>query len=227
MATHEMPNNEGTNITNYPSNSYARKDVKREINPNDKKIQRPSVQKGDVTRRPNKTIKRKLFELFLGDDAGSIVQYIVDDRLIPAVKNMIYDAISGGLQMRLFGSVQQRGTKYYRGDREYYNYSTNGYRRDERQDQKEKSRLSNRGRKWHEFDEITFRSKDTAIEIRDHLIEYIDQYDSVPVAEFYDCINEDTSPSDRDWGWTDLRTASVSYTPDGWVINFPPTEPLR
>lgn len=224
MAEREMPVlDPGDSIRksgNYPSNSYIAKDSdKKKSSATEKKFTSP---KTNTAVKKKKSLKRKFYDVFLGDPSKDAIRYIVNDVLLPAIKSTFYDMITGGLQMRLWGDVSQRrrpsGSSY--GQNSYVRYDKISY-----QDQKREP--SRRTRAMHEFDEITFGSKAEAVDIRDSLVDAIDQYGAVTVADFYDLIGTDSNPSDRDWGWNNLSAATVSYTPDGWIINFPKTIPLK
>jgi hypothetical protein len=63
---------------------------------------------GQVVMR-KKSFGDKLKSLIIGDDSRSVLEYIVQDVLIPSGKAMLYDIGNGALEMRLYGS--RKGTR--------------------------------------------------------------------------------------------------------------------
>ena len=51
--------------------------------------------------------------------------------------------------------------------------------------------------------------------------ELIDQYGVVSVGDLYDLVGVTGAYTDNNYGWTDLRTASVVRTRDGYMIKLP------
>ena len=51
--------------------------------------------------------------------------------------------------------------------------------------------------------------------------ELIDQYGMVSVGDLYDLVGVTGQYTDNNYGWTDLRTASVVRTRDGYMIKLP------
>ena len=61
------------------------------------------VESGSVKQK-KKSFGKKIQEDFLGDDTRSVGSYIFMDVLIPALKDLIYDMITGSAEMSLFGT---------------------------------------------------------------------------------------------------------------------------
>ena len=57
--------------------------------------------------------------------------------------------------------------------------------------------------------------------------EMIDTYGAVSVADFYEMVGITGEYTDNNYGWTDLRSAYVSRTRDGFIIRFPPSIALK
>lgn len=182
------------------------------------------VATGNVVRRKTPLGKR-FTRNFIGGDARGVWDYVFDEILVPMTRNMIADAVGGGVQQMLFGHSSHSGR------RSASRYGTPGYvaynrpsapvgRRDEPR------QISHRGRATHSFDEIILERRVEAEEVLDRLEDFIAKYDSVSVATLYDMLGVSSNYVDQNWGWTDLRTASVSHVRNGYLLNLPKPEQI-
>lgn len=190
-----------------------------------KPIEEKKVQKvitGNV-KQQKKSLSKKISETFLEDNTKSVTEYIFHDVLIPAAKSMISDMVSGGVEMLLFG--QRRGNRTYRDHgRSYVNYNSVSYRGPMRDQRREISRV---GRSRHDFDEIILETRGEAEEVLSHLVDLTVDYGMASVADLYDLVGITSNFTDNKYGWTDLRTASVSRVHGGYLINLPRTQPIE
>lgn len=161
--------------------------------------------------------------IFSEDGAKSILGYLGRDVVVPAVKNIIVDAISSGINMAVFGDKGTRKAGAYRGpvNRTGYvnyanryspsNYNTPSSNRDEG------VRSSNR------VGEYPLRTRAQAREVLDILIENAAHYGVATVADYYDAIGVDTTFTDNAYGWSedDLIHATLTTVRDGVVITLP------
>jgi hypothetical protein len=86
--------------------------------------------------------------------------------------------------------------------------------------------LSRRSRSLHNFDEIVLDKRVEAEEVLDRMDAWIDKYDSVSVADFYEMCGVSSNYTDNKYGWTDLRGAAIQHVRGGYLIKLPPPEPL-
>lgn len=193
----------------YPSNSHKSREEKDEP----KKIEK--VIKGPVKMK-KKSFGRKILETFIGDDIHSVSSYILYDVLIPAAKDTVANMVKGGIEMLLFGESKGSRTTRDRG-RSYVSYDrySSAPRRDERRD------ISPRNRARHNFDEIILDTRGEAEEVLSHLVDLIIDYGQASVSDLYDLLGMTGNFTDNKYGWTDLRSASVSRVRDGYVMNLP------
>lgn len=171
-----------------------------------------------------KSVGKKFAEAFIGDESehDNIKDYILYDVLIPAAKNTISDAITGGLEMLLFGERRSSSSRMNRDrGKSYVNYS--GYSK--RQDiQPERFRRNARERVWN--DDIILDSRGEAEQVIDSLLDIIDQYGAATVADLYGLVGIDSEYTDNKYGWTNLSSANVSRTRDGYILNLPKAYPI-
>ena len=218
---------------NYPSNSKTKKlNNSAPITSEAKKPKIERVVKGQV-KTQKRSLGKRLADLYIEDDSKSVGTYIFNDILIPAGKSLVCDIVGWGgfAEMLLYGSVRGRpaggSSSIRRSDnRSVVNYSS--YSRDAR-DTRDRSRttgISNAGRARHDFAEVVIPTIREAEDVRVHMLEAIEEYGQVTVADFYDLVGITGDFPDNDYGWTDLRSLDFSRTRDGYILNLPRTQPL-
>lgn len=204
----------------YPSNS---KRVKEETS--EKIEEKPEVQKivTGIVRKQKKGFFKRIDQTMFGDDMRSVGTYVLQDILIPATKDLIVDTIRGGIEVAVYGERQSRNGR--KGV--YTNYDRVSYRSDRDRDRERDRRgVSRSARSRHDFDDIVLDSRGEAEDVRIHLLDLCNEYGQATVADFYDLVGVTSSFTDNKYGWTDLRSASVSRVRDGYLINLPRTELL-
>ena len=70
-------------------------------------------------------------------------------------------------------------------------------------------------------------TKDEAVAILEQMDEMIDQYGVVSVLDYYDLAGITMDNTSANYGWTDIRSARVIRTRDGYVIKFPKARPIN
>lgn len=210
----EMEVNQGAGgtrkiVMDLPSNSKMCKAEKPE-----KKVEK--IIKGEVVQK-KKTLSKKFFEVFTGDDVSSVSSYILYDVLIPAAKSAITDMVQGGIEMVLYGERKGSRTQRDRGRSyvSYNNYSSN--RRPERNTYESNTR--NRAR--HNFDDIILSTRGEAEDVLSHLVDLCIDYGQASVSDLYDLVGITGEFTDNKYGWYDLGSATVSRTRDGYLLNLP------
>lgn len=204
----------------FPSNS------RRPPRTNDepKKIER--VITGEVIRRKT-PLGRRMSQNLFGGDVQSIWGYVVGDVLIPAFRDMVYDATIGSLERAIFPDSNIRRGGRRPGYTNYNNrYSSPGGGNRSGRDRDGRRELSRHARASHSFDEIILETRVEAQEILDRLFDWLERYDQVSVAELYEMVGISSNFVDRKWGWTDLHNAGVSRAGRGYLLNLPRPEPL-
>lgn len=202
----------------YPSNS---KRVKEETS--EKVEKKPEVQKivtGRV-RKQKKGFFKRIGQTIFGDDSHSVGTYVLQDILVPAAKDLVVDTIRGGIEVAVYGERQSRNSR-----KGYTHYDKVSYRAGDRDREKDRREVSRSARSRHDFDDIVLDSRGEAEDVRIHLLDLCDEYGQATVADFYDLVGVTSSFTDNKYGWTDLRSASVSRVRDGYLINLPRTELL-
>lgn len=221
-------------MENFPSNSQ-RARQQREEPPAIAASSRPKVQKvieGEVIHR-KKSFGKKVKEMFFNHDGQTVGEYLREDIFLPAIRDLVYDIVVGGAQRSLFpdGAAPRRGTNNRFGPAtgrvNYGAFSQQPVGGAPRTDPRQPP-MSPRGRATHDFSEILIPSRPEAEMVLEQLFAFLDQYQSVTVADLLESVGISSNFTDRAWGWTDLRGSSVSRARNGYyMLNLPPTVQLE
>jgi len=191
-----------------------------------------------ITTQPKK-VKRSLIGRLITGVVGpeglpGIGAYVNEEIVKPAIKNIIVDAVTSGINMVMYGEKggPSRGRQSsYSGSRNYRpntNYSSNysNYNRSgSNQEQAPQERYAARTARAG-VEEYIIGDRHDASQVLVSLTEYADRYDSVSVADYYDLIGAQSKYTDNNIGWTidSITRASIMPVRGGYVIKFPPTE---
>jgi hypothetical protein len=181
---------------------------------------------GTVIQKP-KPLGRRFKDIFLGGDAKTAAQYVVGDVLLPSLRNLIVDMTTKGVERIVFGesSYRRRPTEYR--PRVQYNNPINRMR-----DPRELSaRLPDQPQRQYrttrrDFNDIILADRVEAELVIERLIDIIEKYKEVTLADLYDLLGLPSTHVDNKWGWTYLNNAEVRQIRDGYLIDLPPLEEL-
>ena len=188
----------------------------------EKKVEK--VVEGVVVRR-KKPLTRRFMETFVEGEAKGVGHYIVTSVVIPAIKDVISDVVSQGIERLLYGDRKSPSSRsgYRPNNSPYVSYNKPGgtppWKRDERP-------VSRRARATHNFDEIVLDTRAEAEDVIDHMYELIERYQQVTVSDLYDLVGIGSAFTDERWGWTDLSSAGVTRTKGGYLLDLPKPDPL-
>ena len=188
--------------------------------------------------RHKKSIWKSVGDRFINEDAEYVGSSILEDILIPALRDLINDILHGAVDMT-FGGGNYRGGSYGRRgrgrshisyDRMYDDrrYSSRRSRRDDDDYEDRRSR-----RRLPDCSEFIFDPRDfdrpsdakcAAEDLLDDMADRIEEYGQVDVAWFLDQVGEDIEGrwNAEDWGWTNLSGVRVrGSNRSGWYIDLP------
>lgn len=194
-----------------------------------KETERPKIQplspKGRISKL-KKSPGQKFLETFVHEDVKDVKGYIFTEVLIPAIKDTFAAIIHGTTDMLLYGESR----RYDRGkDRTSYSKISYGgtsygsFDRDKRRREREHPQDDNPVT----LEDIVFERREEAQECLDRMMDYIDVYGPVSVADFYSMVGEAGQFTDCEYGWSDLRMARVQRIRDGYIIKFPRPYPIN
>lgn len=189
----------------YPSNSHKSKEEKRVV--------QKKIVKGTVKRK-EPSLGQKVRDEIFPEDHDSVFTYVLYDVLIPAAKDVLYDLVTGSIEVLLGGKGSSSRDKKRDNNRSYVSY--NSYYDNDRRSSRRSERRSR-----YQMDELIFNSKREAELILDKMLDILEDYEVVTVGDFYEMIGEKTNHMDYKWGWDNLRSAKVERTRDGYYLRLP------
>lgn len=192
----------------YPDNSHSGREA---AGPPEKKVDK--VVTGTAKTR-KKSGAQKFAGAFLPEDVTSVKSYILRDVVVPGIKNAIADVVS----IMLFGETGRLGgRKAGAGSKVSYNR----YYDDRRDDRRDYGRPRAPG--GFEYDDIVFETRADAELVLDQLEAVINKYGVASVGDLYDLagITPPRGYTSNKYGWTDIRSAKVARTRDGYILELP------
>lgn len=205
-------------IQDYTPNSNKYKKEQEEKKKEEKKLT-SVVSAGAKTKK--KSEMAKLSDIFISEDIHNVKSYVFLDVLVPAIKKAISDIVTNGIDMILYGESG-------RSDRKRSGASKVSYGSYYRSDRDRDRRESVRARSGFDFDDIVFDNRGDAESVLTAMEDVIDQYGVVSVGDLYDLADVSTNNyAINKYGWTDLRSAEVVRTRDGYMIKLPRALPLN
>ena len=195
-----------------------------------------------VNVEPTKVKRGLISRLVVGlvgpDGLPGIGSYVNDEIVKPAIKNIIVDAVTSGINMIMYGDSRHRHSggsgsgSYPRGYQPPYRPTTNyssQYRNHQPHSAPSHPQATNEVRSTrnrHGVTEYRLQYRDDAVNVLVQLTEAADMYDTVSVADYYDLIGVPTEYTDNQFGWTidSITRATIVPSQGGYVIKFPPVE---
>ena len=201
-------------MENYKPNSRTSKSQEKE---------KPKIEK--IVKGTVKTKKKNgFFGMFLAGSFNDLKEYVLEDVLIPAVKNAVEDVVTNGISMMLNGETSSRRKKSSPSSRvSYRSY----YDRDDRDYNRDKDRDRGRRTSGYAYDDIILETRAEALEIISRMEELIDVYGMASVADLYDLVGISGAHTDNKYGWTDIRSADTQRIREGYLLKMPRAIPLN
>ena len=201
-------------MAEYPANSHRSKELATEGRSEERKVQK--VVSGKVTTKKNEV--RKLTDIFISEDARNVKSYIFMDVLVPAIKKAISDIVTDGIDMILYGgSGSGRKTKPS-NNVSYRNYYESPRNSMPSRNDPQRSRF--------DYDDIVFESRGEAELVREQMVDMIERYGLVTVADMYDMADLTSPYTSNKYGWTNIRSAEAVRVRDGYILKLPKAMPI-
>lgn len=167
-----------------------------------------AVVNGKVTKK-KKGIGSKIGAVLFDDNnVGDVKEYVIFDVIVPAVKNAISNAITGGIDMLLFGERRSDSSRSS-ASRGYTSYSSRSTSR------RDSSRQGYRRSSLFELDDILLPTKLDATSVIDNMFNILDEYGVVSVADYYALVGEPSNYQMNAWGWENLNNVYTQRTRSG------------
>ena len=202
-------------MEDYKPNSYKSKEQPQPII--EKKVEK--VTTGKVVTKKKSGIA-KAAEMFFAEDIRSVKRYVVMEVLLPALKRTFLDMVNNGADMLVNGEITRSKSNTPGSKVSYRSYY-------DRRDDPPRARIDSRYGSAYDYDELAFETRGDAERVLTTLDEIMDTYKMVKVADLYDASGRTPSTVMYNYGWTDIHTASVVRTVDGYyMIRLPRALPL-
>lgn len=185
-----------------------------------------------VVKNPVKIKKnevRRLADIFISEDVANVKEYIFMDVLVPAIKKAIYDIVTNGIDMFLYGGNGRSTNPNNGGKVSYRNYY----------DQKNRNvtpsyRGSESTKSGSSFDymDISFDTRRDAELVLNELQGAINRFGYATVNDLYDSIPESMLPSTfvpftgAKHGWINLSGVRAVNVQGRWILNLPKAVPI-
>ena len=214
-------------MENFPSNSNEPRRIHPE-KPEEKRVFK--VIEGDAIRR-KKTLGTRFREMFLGGDTKGVFEYVIGDVMVPALKDLIADSVSQGIERMIFGENRENRPSRRTASRpsafgssnvvNYTRYASN--RRDERT---RPPSGTIRSRASHAFDDVILDTRAEAEKVLDTLNDLIKRHVFATVRDLYECVGENFHHVDEKWGWYNLDSAYIRKISSGYLLSLPEVDEI-
>ena len=163
----------------------------------------------------------KLADVFISEDVKNVKSHLLMDVLVPTIKKVIVDIVSDGINMIFFGETGARRNSTNVSKISYGSYYNNG--------QSTQSSVVHNSTSNQSFDygNISLPTRGEAEAVVAEMINVIEQYGFVTVADLYDICDITHPYTAAKYGWTSLSTAEVVRGRDGgYYLKLPKARPI-
>lgn len=184
--------------------------------------------------QPTKVKRSLMGRLFTGlvgpDGLPGIGTYVNEEIVKPAIKNIIVDAVTSGINMVMYGDKGPSGGRrnhsghgrgVYTPKVDYGSIHRSSHNATPHASSERVVRHSRHG-----VEEYVIDNRHDASQVLISLTEYADRYDAVSIADYYDLIGVASKYTDNNFGWSAASISMASIIPvrGGFIIKFPPVE---
>lgn len=189
-------------------------------------VDRPPISQvieSGTTKERKKSLGRRFREQFAGDDAKTVGQVLLFDVVVPATKNLLFDLVREGAQRLLFGGSRPASSSVIGtvlGSRT--SYSSFSKPQTVQTPTAASTGMTPEQRAMHDFSGVIFPTREQATLVIDTLSDYISNYGTVSVNDFYAAIGESPTFTSVKYGWTSLAQAQIRHIGrDGYLLEMP------
>lgn len=178
------------------------------------------VVKGNVKVK-KEPLSRKFSDVFLADSVDNVKSYVIFDVIVPAIKNLIVDMTTNSIDMLVNGRSGSSSRSRRGGSHTSY---SSYFRGDDRP-----SRRTASPRERYSYNDIIFETRGDANEVLDIMMEVLDKYKVISIADYYELSNANVQEqyTDRSYGWFELDDAHIIRDRDGYRISLPRPESIK
>lgn len=190
---------------------------------------RPIKKVNGFVSNPKKSPMRKFADVFIAEDLGTVKESLVQELIVPTIRNFIVDILVGGVEKLFLGEGRSRGYS----ERTFTNSLVRSITTTPYNDYSAKSRQPAQSERVLRFSfrDVVMRDRASAQDLLDTLRHAIATYGNVSVAELYDALDctEEAGADymDNKWGWTNLDNVPIKRVASGYWLDLPKPVSLK
>ena len=219
-----MPETDYSNVRPKGNQKQLPVQTKDEV-PNKKPRAKKEALVQSATVRKKGVIERLVGGLLGPNGIRAIGAYVGHEIIVPMVKNAFVDSMTTGINMAVFKDQPQPNRRNNPGwnNRQHQNTNRVQYDKSYQNNQVNQYQSPNTRRTIYAIREAVFPNREEALMVLDNMMNEIDKYGQVSVADYYDWIGiGDSTFADVSYGWDDLTRARVVSVRGGYAISLPP-----
>lgn len=202
-------------MEDFPGNANRNKKQPGEVPP-EKKVEK--VVTGEATEK-KKPFGTKLREVFVGGEFRSASSYIAAEVLLPALRNLIVDVTSRGIERVIYGeNAPRRPMSGYGNSRVQYNTPMGGRNLPSSHNPFMPGRANEIQPRRNEINDIILLNRSDAEAVIEHMTAIIDQWQYATVADLKELAGLPATFIDNNWGWSNPNCLTFQQCRDGWLI---------
>lgn len=187
-----------------PSNSIT---ANRPMEPKSVEKVKPVVKGKAIVQKD--TFGKKLWKTFVPTDLKDIRTHAVNQIIVPGLKAAALSLI----ELALYGSVGNRRSVSGGAQRTNYSYISSGGQ------QPNSPTITQRDRATHNFQNIIFATYQDAEDVITTMMDLVDRYNRLTVAQFYDLAGLESDWASENWGWTSFQRLETKAIRGGYIID--------
>ena len=219
-----MPETDYSNVRPKGNQKQLPVQTKDEV-PNKKPRAKKEALVQTATVRKKGVVERLVGGLLGPNGIRAISSYVGHEIIVPMVKNAFVDSMTTGINMAVFKDQPQPNRRNNPGwnNRQHQNTNRVQYDKSYQNNQVNQYQSPNAKRTIYAIREAVFPNREEALMVLDNMMNEIDKYGQVSVADYYDWIGiGDSTFADVSYGWDDLTRARVVSVRGGYAISLPP-----
>jgi len=165
-------------------------------------------------RDKKKSIWQEIKEEFIAEDSRTVGEYLAKDVAVPLLKSMIQTVLNNAVDMFLYGGAGASHGRTTYGGYKPNNVSYRPYY-DQRPANNNGYYSKPRTAYGYDYTEIVFESRADAEAVFYKMMEILNMYSVVRVADYLEISGRDSNYTDNNYGWTSLENVQIRRSRDG------------
>lgn len=178
---------------------------------------RKKIISGKAKVKTKTSLIKKLRDTFIPGDVVSVKSYVINQVIVPGIRNLIVDTIGMFILGDDYSGVGRRTSYSSIGRRERTSYSV-------RVDS-DRNRYAN-VRTGGKYRDIIYETREDAQDVLEELDNLIRDYGRASISDLYSASGITPDFTDEKDGWVDLKRATIRRVPDGYILDMPKAYPL-